>query len=54
MKQFMRKCSDCKIYTLKYQCPKCNHPTFNPHPAKYSPDDKYIRYRIEERYTEIE
>jgi len=24
------------------------------HPAKYSPDDKYARYRIADRYTKSE
>jgi len=26
--------------------------THNPHPAKFSPDDKYARYRIVDRYKE--
>jgi H/ACA ribonucleoprotein complex subunit 3 len=52
MKRFIRKCQLCGTYTLKYQCPKCNASTIDPHPAKYSPDDKYVRYRIADRYTE--
>jgi len=51
MKRFIRKCLLCGTYTLKYQCPKCNASTVDPHPAKYSPDDKYVRYRIADRYT---
>ena len=51
MKHLIRKCSVCQIYTLKYQCPKCNAPTVDPHPAKFSPEDKYARYRIADRYA---
>jgi H/ACA ribonucleoprotein complex subunit 3 len=52
MKHLIRKCSLCKTYTLKHQCPKCNTVTVDPHPAKYSPEDKYVRYRITDRYVE--
>ncbi len=46
----MRKCPDCKRYTLKDECPKCGNKTVTVHPGKYSPDDKYARYRISDRY----
>ena len=46
----LRKCSECGKYTLKMKCPKCNEETKSAHPAKFSPDDKYMRYRLEERY----
>lgn len=46
----LRKCSECGVYTLKTNCPKCNEETKSAHPAKFSPDDKYVRYRLEERY----
>ncbi|MBV9175702.1 MAG: RNA-protein complex protein Nop10 [Nitrososphaeraceae archaeon] len=52
MKRFIRKCPLCGTYTLKNHCPKCNSSTVDPHPAKYSPDDKYVRYRIADRYAE--
>ncbi len=42
----LRKCEICKIYTLKEKCPKCKNPTKSVHPAKFSPDDKYLRYRL--------
>ena len=54
MKHLIRKCSTCNIYTLRHLCPKCNAPTIDPHPAKYSPDDKYVRYRIADRYSQID
>ncbi len=41
----MRKCPGCGTYTLKAACPKDGTPTVSPHPAKYSPGDKYGKYR---------
>ena len=43
----LRKCSICHRYTLKNECLKCNNPTKLVHPAKFSPDDKYMRLRME-------
>ena len=54
MKHLIRKCYACHTYTLKHECPKCNALTVDPHPAKYSPDDKYVRYRIADRYAASE
>jgi len=45
----LRKCSECGVYTLKDTCKKCNGETKSVHPAKFSPDDKYLRYRIAEK-----
>jgi H/ACA ribonucleoprotein complex subunit 3 len=47
----LRKCVDCNRYTLKEKCPKCKGETSSAHPAKFSPDDKYMRYRLAERYN---
>ncbi|MEO9319411.1 MAG: RNA-protein complex protein Nop10 [Nitrososphaera sp.] len=52
MKHLIRRCEACLTYTLKLTCPKCGGHTVDPHPARYSPDDKYVRYRIQERYAE--
>ena len=46
----MRKCPSCKRYTLKDECPQCGDKTVTVHPGKYSPDDKYARYRVSDRY----
>ena len=46
----LRRCDKCKKYTLKLECSDCKHKTVSVHPAKFSPDDKYIRYRLAERY----
>lgn len=51
MKHLIRKCPACGAYTLKNSCPKCGSNTADPHPPKYSPDDKYVRYRIADRYA---
>ena len=32
---------------MKEICPKCNKKTIHPRPPKYSPDDKYSKYRRE-------
>jgi len=45
MKWLMRKCSKCSRYTLRNLCPYCGSSTKSPHPAKFSPDDKYAKYR---------
>ena len=49
MKFQLRKCIKCKSYTLKNTCQECNEETKSVHPAKFSPDDKYLRYRIAEK-----
>ena len=50
MRSQLRKCTECEKYTLKLNCPSCNKETISAHPAKFSPDDKYMRYRLAERY----
>jgi len=43
----LRKCVKCGAYTLnKSVCPICGGEVKIPHPAKYSPDDKYFKYRM--------
>lgn len=42
---FMMKCPACGNYTLKGNCPKCGKKTERPIPARYSPEDKYGKYR---------
>jgi H/ACA ribonucleoprotein complex subunit 3 len=47
MAWLLRKCEQCGSYTLKKSiCPYCGGRLKVPHPAKYSPDDKYFRYRM--------
>jgi H/ACA ribonucleoprotein complex subunit 3 len=40
-------CSRCKKYTLNSSCPECNSKTVLPKPPKYSPEDKYGKFRRE-------
>jgi len=41
----MKKCIKCNVYTLKDKCPKCGKKTTSPRPPKFSPEDKYGKYR---------
>ncbi len=41
----LRKCAKCISYTFKEICYKCDSETENPHPPKYSPEDKFGKYR---------
>jgi H/ACA ribonucleoprotein complex subunit 3 len=45
LKALVLKCSSCGKYTISEKCPYCGGKTVTVHPAKYSPDDKYARYR---------
>jgi len=39
------KCIKCNEYTLRETCPRCGVKTKNPRPAKFSPEDRYGKYR---------
>lgn len=41
----MKKCKNCGIYTLKPVCPKCGKATVTIQLPKYSPEDKYGKWR---------
>lgn len=51
MKGLMLKCADCGRYTMADKCPSCGGKTVTVHPARYSPDDKYARYRSPMAYA---
>ena len=38
-------CRSCDLYTLSEVCPRCQKATRSPHPARYSPEDRYGAYR---------
>jgi H/ACA ribonucleoprotein complex subunit 3 len=43
----LRRCEKCASYTLKVdKCPHCGGKLHTPHPAKFSPNDKYARHRV--------
>nr|CAD2162565.1 unnamed protein product [Meloidogyne enterolobii] len=35
-----------RVYTLKKQDPINGHNTFSAHPARFSPEDKFSKYRL--------
>jgi H/ACA ribonucleoprotein complex subunit 3 len=42
----LRKCELCGRYTLNVEkCPYCGGKVHVPHPARFSPQDKYAKYR---------
>ncbi len=45
MAHHIRWCPACEIYTMKESCPKCGEPTRTKAPARYSPEDRYGKYR---------
>jgi|TARA_B100002003_G_C14120155_1_gene538734 H/ACA ribonucleoprotein complex subunit 3 len=47
------KCQDCGEYTLKEKC-KCGGKAVLAKPPKYSPEDKYGKYRRQVKKPELE
>ncbi|MCE4603729.1 MAG: RNA-protein complex protein Nop10 [Aeropyrum sp.] len=48
MQWILRRCSACGRYTLrKDRCPSCGGKLVVPHPPRFSPDNRYLRYRYE-------
>lgn len=41
----IKKCNKCKRYTMKDKCPTCGGETINPLPPKFSPIDKFGKWR---------
>ncbi|MCC6014996.1 MAG: RNA-protein complex protein Nop10 [Desulfurococcaceae archaeon] len=46
VKSLIRRCPSCKTYTLKEVCPRCGSKTVSAAPPRFSPVDKYVRYRL--------
>lgn len=43
----LRRCGSCGKYTLKGDtCPYCGGEVRVPHPPKFSPEDRYLKYRM--------
>ncbi|MFH1408282.1 MAG: RNA-protein complex protein Nop10 [Nanoarchaeota archaeon] len=42
--KLLKRCTSCKAYTLNEDC-ACGGKAVVPIPPKYSPEDKYARYR---------
>ncbi len=45
MRSQLLKCIKCDKYTLQSTCLNCGEPTITPIPPRYSPQDKYGKYR---------
>jgi len=45
MRSLFYRCIECNCYTQKDICKNCSSKTVNPLPPKYSPEDKYGKYR---------
>ncbi len=41
------KCRQCGKYTLSQTCQVCGVEAITPHPPKFSPEDRYGKYRRE-------
>jgi len=41
----LRKCPNCERYTLKMKCSRCDNETILPIPARFSPEDRFGKYR---------
>ena len=41
----LRVCRACERYTMLSACPECHAATRSPHPARFSPGDRYGVYR---------
>jgi H/ACA ribonucleoprotein complex subunit 3 len=39
------RCVSCQKYTMKGSCPVCGSLTENTFPPRYSPEDRYGKYR---------
>ncbi|MBI3587720.1 nucleolar RNA-binding Nop10p family protein [Candidatus Micrarchaeota archaeon] len=46
----MLRCPACRSYTLGGKCPKCGSVAESPHPAKFSFEDKYAKYRRKAKF----
>jgi len=46
------KCQNCGAYTLKTTCEKCNGKAVHAQPARYSPEDRYGKYRLMMKYAQ--
>jgi H/ACA ribonucleoprotein complex subunit 3 len=50
----MRRCGHCNVYTLSEKCKICGSPSNHVGPARYSPKDKYGRYRRQMREAMVD
>ncbi len=46
MKSSIMKCGSCGKYTMSQVCPACGSQTFCALPPRYSPADRFQRFRL--------
>ncbi|WP_083475369.1 RNA-protein complex protein Nop10 [Methanogenium cariaci] len=46
----IRRCPSDGTYTLNFSCPQCGTETRTAHPARYSSQDRFGKYRRRVRY----
>ncbi len=50
MRSIMKKCGSCGSYTLEDSCKKCGGMAISVIPPRYSPQDRYGKYRMKMLY----
>ncbi|MFH1455357.1 MAG: RNA-protein complex protein Nop10 [archaeon] len=45
MSQHILYCDKCEVYSMQEKCPVCDKKTLSRRPAKFSPQDKWGKYR---------
>lgn len=54
MAKHIMKCETCKTYTMHESCVNCKSKTIEARPPKYSPEDKYAKYRRQVKKENLE
>ncbi|MDD1675878.1 MAG: RNA-protein complex protein Nop10 [Methanomicrobiales archaeon] len=49
MKSLIRRCPRDGTYTLRMKCPLCASETVSAHPPRFSPQDRFWKYRQQVR-----
>lgn len=49
MRKLLKKCPNCRRYTLEEKCPRCGNTTYSAHPPKFSPDNKYLELVLKDK-----
>jgi len=53
MARHINKCTTCSAYTMEEQTCKCGGTVITSKPPKYSPEDKYARYRRDAKKEDL-
>ncbi len=53
MKSLIRKCKYCKLYTMQEKCPVCGRETVIAIPPRYSPADKFQKYKVRDMMGDV-